>query len=108
MDSCIVCYEDKNLILPPNCQCKIVLHKICLEKMIQSLNIDCPMCRNKIKNYKVIINNDDRTHPLINLPKIIFTLLMIFFLILLSFIFLIINFFLNIGFWLFRFIKIFV
>jgi len=105
MDSCIICYEDKNLILPPNCKCKLVLHKICLEKMIQSLNIDCPMCRNKIKNIKMIIYNDDRIHPLLNISKIIITLLIFFNLIIFFSIFFIIKFLVNIGFWLFNFIK---
>ena len=57
MDSCIICYEDKNLILPQNCNCKIMLHKQCLDKMIECLEIDCPSCRHKIIKKNIYINN---------------------------------------------------
>ena len=57
MDSCIICYEDKNLILPQNCNCKIMLHKQCLDKMIECLDIDCPSCRHKIIKKNVYSNN---------------------------------------------------
>ena len=57
MDSCIICYEDKNLILPQNCNCKIMLHKQCLDKMIECLDIDCPSCRHKIIKKNVYFNN---------------------------------------------------
>ena len=55
MDSCIICFEDNNLIKPQNCNCKIYMHTHCLEKMIKCLNIDCPLCRHKIEKNIVII-----------------------------------------------------
>jgi uncharacterized protein YqhQ len=101
MDSCIICYENKNLITPKNCKCKITFHEICLDKMKKSLNIDCPMCRNKIKiynnqNYYINQNryyNEDRIHPIINFIKFVSILfIMIIILVIFYFIFIAINF----------------
>jgi DNA-directed RNA polymerase subunit RPC12/RpoP len=97
MDSCIICYGNNNLIIPQNCKCKITFHKICLEKMKQSLNIDCPMCRHKIMIYnnknQNRIYNEDRIHPLIYFIQIVtIILLLVSVLSILSFILMILNF----------------
>jgi len=88
MDSCIICYENNNLIIPKNCKCKITFHENCLDKMKKSLNIDCPMCRNKImifnksetntRNYNLNYN-ENRIHPIIYFIYIITLLLLIIF-----------------------------
>lgn len=101
MDSCIICYENNNLIIPENCKCKITFHKSCLDKMKQSLNIDCPMCRNKIiiYNRSKIDNrnyNENRIHPIIYFIQIITIIfLLVFILLIFNFIFSIIKIFIN-------------
>lgn len=105
MDSCIICYENNNLIIPENCKCKITFHESCLDKMKQSLNIDCPMCRNKIIIYnrsKIDIRNyprnynENRIHPIIYFIQIITIIfLLVFILLIFNFIFSIIKIFIN-------------
>lgn len=77
MDSCIICYEDKNLILPQNCKCKIMMHKQCLDKMIDCLDIDCPSCRHKIIKKNEHINHINYVHYSRPSLKIFFCFLII-------------------------------
>jgi hypothetical protein len=98
MDSCIICYENNNLIIPKNCKCKITFHESCLEKMKKSLHIDCPMCRNKIIIYNkskidTRNHNENRIHPLIYFIQIIaIILLLVLILLLFNFVLFIIKF----------------
>ena len=57
MESCIICYEDKDLLLN-KCKynCIFNIHQQCLDKMKELSNINCPICRNKI--YKINFNNN--------------------------------------------------
>jgi len=88
MDSCIICYEDKNLILPQNCNCKIMLHKQCLDKMIECLDIDCPSCRHKIIKKNVYINNQNNyshySRPSLRIFFCFFIILLLIFLLAIS------------------------
>jgi len=75
MASCIICYEDKNLLLN-NCKYKCIfkIHQKCLDKMKEISNIDCPICRNKI--YKINFNNYNYNYnytsfDLLFIPRII-------------------------------------
>jgi len=89
MDSCIICYESNNLIIPQNCKCKTTFHEICLEKMKKSLKIDCPICRNKIIIYdnsktRDINYNENRIHPIIYLIQMLTILSLLIFMLLIS------------------------
>ena len=47
---CSICMEPINkqdLIYPQNCSCKIPLHQVCLQNIINIMNITCPICRKK-------------------------------------------------------------
>lgn len=96
MDSCIICYENKNLILPQNCKCKIMMHKQCLDKMIDCLDIDCPSCRHKIIKKNVYSNNETNNY---HSSRPSFRIFFCFLIILLSLFFIIINIFVKLLFY---------
>jgi len=51
MQTCLICLDDdKNLINPKHCSCKVYLHKKCLF-MIESYGLLCPICRIKTNNF---------------------------------------------------------
>lgn len=59
MDSCIICYENKDLLLN-KCKytCIFNIHQKCLDEMKEISNIDCPICRNKIYKINYNYNNN--------------------------------------------------
>jgi len=67
---CIICYEnDNNLIYPNNCNCKVLLHKKCLEEC-KKINILCPICRVKYNGYQN--NNQNMIFDFLDLPMLYF------------------------------------
>lgn len=64
--NCIICLEEKNdenekLIYPEKCNCKIKIHKECMEKMKNHLGINCPICRQKNDRSNSITIISERT-----------------------------------------------
>jgi hypothetical protein len=91
MDSCIICYEDNNLILPKNykCKCKYSIHQLCFDKMKEISQIDCPICRNKIyRNYNF---DDNYQFNFIFFPRFLYFGFLLLLLILSVWIFIIIK-----------------
>lgn len=51
MQTCLICLDDdKNLITPKHCSCKVFLHQKCLF-MIKSYGLLCPICRIKSNTF---------------------------------------------------------
>lgn len=87
MDSCIICYEENDLIYPKNCNCRVLLHDTCLEKLIETCNIDCPICRNPVlyEEHRPVILYGNNVFYLVFLISTYTYLLFLMLLIVLSF-----------------------
>jgi hypothetical protein len=86
MDSCIICYEDKDLFIN-NCKYKCIfnIHQKCLDKMKEISNIDCPICRNKI--YKINYNNYNYNYNYVSFDLLFFFKMILLGLLIILFIF---------------------
>jgi hypothetical protein len=86
MASCIICYEDKDLLLN-NCKynCIFNIHQRCLDKMKEISNIDCPICRNKI--YKINFINYNHNYNYTSFDLLFFLRMLILGLLIILFIF---------------------
>ena len=62
---CIICLEshfENNLLKQINCGCRANIHKECLEKYLESINLEqkCPICSNTFSpKYEILSKNDN-------------------------------------------------
>ena len=80
-ETCLICLDTidiKDMILPPNCNCKIKLHLSCLE-LIKQNNMLCQICRIKINNITINSSNNYLSDSLLIIKLIFATITSILF-----------------------------